>query len=167
VIWITGLPGSGKTSIAKRLKKKIESILNPTIVISGDDLRKIFKLEGYTYKDRKNYIKQYSNLCKFLSDQNVNVIFAVVGLFEFIRKWNRKNLKNYIEVYIKSDLKKIIKLKKKNIYTRFKKNIVGRDIIPELPQRSDITVENNLNTSLENLTKEIFPKIKKIIIKKR
>ena len=43
VIWITGLAGSGKTSIAKGLKKEIESILKPTIVISGDDLRKIFK----------------------------------------------------------------------------------------------------------------------------
>tara|TARA_E500000331_G_C17263555_1_gene716243 strand:+ start:2874 stop:3404 length:531 start_codon:yes stop_codon:yes gene_type:complete len=165
VIWVTGLSGSGKTSIAKGLKKEIESILKPTIVISGDDIRKIFKLKGHTYEDRKNYIKYYSNLCKFLSDQNVNVIFAVVGLFEFIRKWNRENLKNYIEVYIKSDLKKIIKLKRKNIYTKFKKNIVGRDIIPEFPQRPDIIVKNNLNVNLENLIKETSSKIKKMIRK--
>ena len=44
VIWITGLSGSGKTSIAKGLKKEIESILKPTIVISGDDIRKILRI---------------------------------------------------------------------------------------------------------------------------
>ena len=71
VIWITGLSGSGKTEIAKKLKKKLEFSLKPTIIISGDNLRKIFKLDGYTYQDRKNYIKQYSKFCKFLSDQKI------------------------------------------------------------------------------------------------
>ena len=167
VIWITGLSGSGKTEIAKKLKKKLEFSLKPTIVISGDNLRKIFKLDGYTYQDRKNYIKQYSKFCKFLSDQNINVIFAVVGLFNFIRKWNKKNLKKYIEIYIKSDLKKIIKFKRKKIYKNYKKNIVGKDIVAEFPKIPDIVIKNDFHTSLENLTNEAFSKVVKIIKKNK
>ena len=53
-------------------------------------------------------------------------------MFHKIRKYNIKNIENYFEIYIKSDLKKIIKLKKKN-YT-IKKNIVGLDLKPEFPK---------------------------------
>ena len=50
---------------------------------------------------------KYCLLSKFITSQNVNVIFAVVGLMSGIRKWNKKNIDNYIEIYIKSDIKKI------------------------------------------------------------
>ena len=46
VFWITGLPGSGKTTIAKKIKKSIELKYGKTILFSGDDLRKIFN-QGY------------------------------------------------------------------------------------------------------------------------
>ena len=42
LFWVTGLSGSGKTSIAKEIKQKISKLYGPTIVISGDDMRKIF-----------------------------------------------------------------------------------------------------------------------------
>ena len=167
VIWITGLSGSGKTEIAEKLKRKLKFILRPTIIISGDNLRKIFQLNGYTHQDRKKYIKQYSKFCKFLSDQNINVVFAVVGLFDFIRNWNKKNLKKYIEIYIKSDLEKIIKFNRKKIYKIYKKNIVGKDIVAEFPKNPHIIIENNFQTSLENLTNDAFSKIVKIIKKSR
>ena len=43
LFWITGLSGSGKTSIAKKIKKKITYLYGPTLELSGDNLRKIFK----------------------------------------------------------------------------------------------------------------------------
>ena len=45
VFWITGLSGSGKTTLAKKIKKDISKIYGPTIMISGDDIRKIFGLK--------------------------------------------------------------------------------------------------------------------------
>ena len=47
LFWITGLPGSGKTTIAKKIHNKIQNRYGPTIEISGDDLRKIFSLKKY------------------------------------------------------------------------------------------------------------------------
>ena len=52
IFWITGLSGSGKTSIAKKITKYISKKYGPTICISGDELRKTFKLKGYGKKER-------------------------------------------------------------------------------------------------------------------
>ena len=56
LFWITGLSGSGKTTIAKKIKKDISKMYGPTIMISGDDIRGIFKLKGYEYSDKKRRI---------------------------------------------------------------------------------------------------------------
>ena len=56
-----------------------------------------------------------------LFQKNVNVIFTVVGLFDKIRNYNKKNIKNYIEIYIKTDIKKLkIKSNKKHYKNKIK-----------------------------------------------
>ena len=59
---ITGLSGSGKTSIAKKIKKEIIKLYGPTLLISGDNIRKIFKFNKYTYNERVSNSKKF---CKF------------------------------------------------------------------------------------------------------
>ena len=119
LFWITGLPGSGKSTIAKKIKSKIIKKYGPTIVMNGDDLRKIFKLFKYSKKERLKNGFNFGNFCKFLTDQKLNVIFATVGMYDKIRNNNKNKIKNYIEINIKSDLKKIIKAGKKNLYNFF------------------------------------------------
>jgi len=58
---------------------------------------------------------KYCKLTKSITSQNINVIFAVIGMMDGIRDWNRKNLINYVEIYIKADLIKIINKRKKNL----------------------------------------------------
>ena len=74
----------------------------------------------------------------------------------------KKNIDNYVEIYIKSDLSKILKLKKKTLYLRNKKNIVGLDIKPEFPRKPDIVINNNFTKTVDNLSKELLNKIKKL-----
>ena len=101
VFWVTGLAGSGKTTIAKKMKSKIQKIYGPTLVLSGDEIRSIFDLKGYTYKERLRTVRKYQKLIKKLTDQKINVIFAVIGMMNEIRKINRKMFKNYVEIFIK------------------------------------------------------------------
>ena len=116
LIWITGLSGSGKTTFGKKIHDEIIKLYGPTIMISGDNLRKIFKLNRHDKNERLKLTESYCRFAKFITNQNINIIFAVVGMFDAPRKWNRKNIENYVEIFIKSDIKKIIKLgKKKNI----------------------------------------------------
>jgi adenylylsulfate kinase len=84
-------------------------------------------------------------------------------LFHKVRKWNRSNIKNYIEIYIQSDIDKIIKLERKFFYKRKYKNIVGKNIKPEFPQSPHIIIKNDFNKSINVLAKELIKKINKII----
>ena len=80
-----------------------------------------------------------------------------------LRKWNRKYIRNYIEVYLKADVSKIKKKKRKKIYLKNSKSIVGLQIKPEFPKTPDIIIENDFSNSLSKLSDILFKKlIKKI-----
>ena len=113
LFWITGLSGSGKTQIGKQILPTINKKFGPTLLLHGDDLRKIFVLKGYSRNHRIEYGKRYIKFINLILNQNINVILTVVGLFDVLRKINKKKFKNYIEIFIKTDLKKIIKFNKK------------------------------------------------------
>ena len=84
-------------------------------------------------------------------------------MMDVVRNWLKKNISNYVEIYVKADLKKIIKAKKKKIY--HKKNIgdiVGLDIKPEFPKRPDIVIHNNFNKEIGILANILIKKLKKL-----
>ena len=167
LFWITGLSGSGKTTLGKKIKKDITKIYGPTIMISGDDIRKIFKLKGYEYNDRVEILRKYSIFAKYITEQKINIILAVVGMIEAPRKWNRINIENYIEIYIKSSIKDIIKLNKKKIYN--KKNsgkIIGIDIKPEYPKNPDISITNSFKGTTDQMAKNLIININKLLNEK-
>lgn len=164
LFWITGLSGSGKTTIAKKIKKEIDKNFGPTIIISGDNLRKIMKLNKFTKEARLENGIKFSKLCKFITNQRINIIFAVVGMMHKIRYQNKKNIKNYVEIYIKSNVKKIIKKGKKSIYFNQKENIVGVDIKPEFPKNPDIKIINNLDRNTDKISRDLINKIKNFLL---
>ena len=161
VFWVTGISGVGKTTISKNLLSLVEKKYGKTILINGDDLRKIFELNKYDIKSRKEYVLQYSRLCKFLINQKINVIMSVVGLFHHIHKWNRKNFDNYIEIYIKSTIDKITRFDQRGIYK--KKKVVGVDIIKQIPKKPHISIFNNFEKNQKYYAKKIFNEINNII----
>ena len=163
LFWITGLSGSGKTTIAKKIKKKISHLYGPTIELSGDDFRKIFKLNKYTKKARIEYLLKYLHFCKLITNQKINLIFNLIGMYSRARRWNRKNIDNYVEIYIKADIHKIIKLKRKATYLKNKKNIVGLHIEAEFPTKPHIIIKNDFDKTLDKLSKELVNKIKILI----
>ncbi len=164
LFWITGLSGSGKTTLGKAIHKDITKLYGPTIMISGDNLRKIFKLNGHKKEERLKLTNSYCQFAKYITNQKINIIFAVVSMFDKPRKWNKQKIKNYVEIYVKSDLKKIIRLRKKKIYHKKNiKNLVGIDIVPEFPKKPNIIINNFFSKSKEKISKELVLKIKKII----
>ena len=149
----------------KKLFPYINKKYGLSVHLDGDNLRKILDLHGYSFKDRVSNSKKFTKVAKLLTDQGINVVFSIIGLINKTRSWNKKNIKKYIEIYIKSDVKKIISLNKKKIY-KSKKNIVGINIRPQFPKNPDIIIDNTFNKSLNKLEKELRSKIDKIIKKK-
>jgi len=163
LFWITGLSGSGKTTIAKIILPKIIKKFGPTVHLDGDQLRESLKLYGYSYKDRLDNSKKMTNIAKIITDQKINVVFSILGLISKIRLRNKKLFKNYIEIFIDTELENIIKLKKKKTYNQ-KKNVVGVNIKPEFPKKSDVVIKNFINN--KNFENEIFKEILKTVKKK-
>jgi adenylylsulfate kinase-like enzyme len=158
LFWLTGLPGAGKTSIANKLINPINKKFGNTILLNGDDIRRIFELTDYSLIGRKRIGMQYSKLFQKITDQKINVLFAGGVLIEEVRKRNRKNIDNYIEIYLKSNQKKIISKNFKKLYLKTK-NLVGLKIKPEYPKNPDIIINNNFKKNIKMLSKELTIKI--------
>lgn len=162
LFWITGLSGSGKTTLSKEILEHVNKEYGNTIVLSGDNLRHAFKFKKFDRASRLKYAMSYAKFCKEITDNKINLIFATVSLFKKVRNWNRKNIKNYVEIYIESDIKKLIKQGKKFFYKKKLSNIVGKNIKAEFPKNPDIVIKNGFDKPIYLLKKELINKIKKI-----
>ena len=114
------------------------------MVFNGDDLRKIFKLNKYDQKSRLENGKNFGKFAKFITNQNINLIFTVVGMFDQIRIWNKKNIDNYVEIYLKASVSKIRKKRKKKLYFKKNNSIVGIQIKPQFPKKPNFTIKNDI-----------------------
>ncbi len=141
VYWVTGISGVGKTTFANILKKQLDKKKISSILIDGDELREILKKQNnYSKENRVEVAMIYSKLAKLISDQGITVIVSTISLIKEIHLWNRKNLKNYIEILIKRDLSEIIKNDERNIYKE--SEVVGMSIDAEYPEKANFVLEN-------------------------
>ena len=165
LFFITGLSGAGKTSITRKIIKEISQLYGPTLEISGNSFRNIFEFNKFTKKSRREYRDSYLLFARLLTDQKINLIYNMIGMYKSFRT-RIKKIDNYVEIYIKADIHKIIKFKKKATYLKNKKNIVGLDIKAEFPTNPHITINNDFNRKTDALAKELLIKLKKLNIKK-
>jgi len=157
VIWILGLSGSGKTTLANIISNKLKKRI---IHIDGDLIREMYEKKiGYTLNDRLLNAGRISRLVKILSKQKVNIVVSVLSNFPVWLNWNRKNIKKYFEIYLKTDIK-ILKKRKPNLYNK-KKNIVGIDIKFREPKKSNLIINNcNDLNELKLIADKIIKKTK-------
>lgn len=148
--WITGLSGAGKTTIGNRLYYRIKSEYNNTIILDGDILKKIAGNDlGYSREERLERAYRYSALCKLLTDQGVNVIICTIAMFDEIRDWNRKNIENYVEIFLEVSLEVLKRRNRKGLYTQTGANIAGINVEVEYPKNPDIVINNDGSQSLK------------------
>ena len=120
LFFLTGLSGSGKSEISENIKNSITKKYGPTIVLSGDDIRKSYGFKGYTKKERITLGKNNIKFIKIILNQKINVIYNAIAMSNELRKIKKKNIKNYLEIYIKTNIKKAAKKKIKNLFSKKK-----------------------------------------------
>jgi adenylylsulfate kinase-like enzyme len=165
VFWITGISGSGKSTLSEGIIRYIEKKFGPTILLSGDNLRKIFDLNKYDKNYRMQIGKQYTKLLRLIIANKINVLFSVVGLFHELHKYNRVQLKNYIEIFIDANFEKTERRKQKFFYKTKIKDVWGRDIKPEYPKNPHIVIKNNFKKNKNSLSIKLIKKINNLRFK--
>lgn len=166
VIWITGLSGAGKTTLALDLIAKLKLSGRPAILLDGDVLREVLALNNdkedsfYTKEARLGLSKRYSRLCRMLSDQGFNVVIATISLFHEIHALNRKNLPGYVEVYLEVPTHILRQRDSKGLYQSFElgkiKNVVGCHELIEFPLKPDLLFRWSDNSSLDYMSSKIL-----------
>ena len=101
IIWLTGQPGSGKTTLAEAIHKKISEKYSKEkiIIVDGDDLRNITTNKDYSRKGRENNIITAQKIAHFLSNKNFIVIVALVAPYLKIRE-DFKSITPVSEIYL-------------------------------------------------------------------
>jgi len=148
VIWIIGLSGSGKTTLAGQVVKRIRQLNGKVVLLDGDLIRTLFGNDvDHTIEGRRRNAERLSVLSKFLADQGIHVVAAVLSIFPEWRRWNRENISNYTEVYIKASMQTLLRRDIKNLYARAARgeivDVVGVDIPFPEPENPDMVIEND------------------------
>lgn len=165
VVWIIGLSGSGKTTLAEKVYRQSKKKNNAIFFLDGDVIREVFNHDlGHELQDRKINASRMSQLSKYLDDQGISVVCSILSIFQSTRDWNRKNIKNYYEVFIDVDMEDLRKRDVKGIYKAFNdgrlNNVVGEDIKFTKPTNSDLVIDNNQSLDyLLSFTDQIVEKL--------
>ena len=161
--WVTGLSATGKTTLSSLLVTHLRGQGKTVIHLDGDELRQVLADEIYTREERVALAMRYARLCKLLSEQGVDVVIAVIGLFKEVHKWNRENITNYIEIFIDTPLSELKKRDPKNIYRDFElgviNNVAGIDLKIDVPSNPDIHLKWSEKSTIDSMFNELVNSI--------
>ena len=154
-LWFTGLSGSGKTTIARSVVKKIKE---PVVIVDGDEVRKgVSRDLGYIKEDRDKHITRVADICKIITDNGVLNIASVVSPTIVIRTYARNTIRNFSEIYVKCPLNECISRDVKGYYGQYAKgdikDFVGMNIPYEEPLNPEMVLDTYANTVSQCTTK--------------
>ena len=158
VLWMTGLSGSGKTTIALILEDELRNRGLKVERLDGDIVRQSLTRDlGFSKEDRASNIERVTFVAKLLSRNGVGCICSFISPYQSIRDKVREDTTNFIEVFVDAPLETVIERDVKGMY---KKAIAGE--IPnftgisdpfEAPLRPDIHVRTDIQTPMESAGK--------------
>ena len=163
VYFFTGLSGAGKTTVGGLFHRRLKATKPNVVLLDGDEIRVAFGEDvGYTQPERLRWAGRIFRVCKLLSDQGIDVVVCSIAMYESVRQWNRENIENYKEIYIKVSRDTLLQRNQKGLYTAGK-NVVGIDLPFDEPQSPDIVVPNDGERTplelVEELERALYPNI--------
>lgn len=162
-VWLTGLPASGKSTIAGLVQNHFKSKNIPVMMLDGDELRKTLSSDcDYTEQGRKEHNRRIIEIAKLLIKNEITAIIPLISPYRETRALARREIPNFVEVYVKASLDTCIKRDPKGLYKKAQageiKNMTGISSPYEEPTNPEIildteknTPEQCLHTIIENL----------------
>jgi len=162
LIWFTGLPSSGKSTIANSLECRLHKLGYLTYILDGDNIRNGLNSDlGFSARDRTENIRRVGHVANLLIDVGIIVIAAFISPFEKDRRFVKELLgnKNMIEVFVNCPLEVCIKRDVKGLYKkaidRKISGFTGISSLYEKPKNPDIKIDSD-RTDIKGSTKLIL-----------
>ena len=143
VYFFTGLAGAGKTTIGGLFYRRLRKRKRNVFFADGDQVRSIFGRSGYSTEARKDAARRGFRLWRELAEQGIDVVVCSIAMYDEIRAWNRENIENYKEVYIKVNRETVYTRDQKGLYPTGRKEVVGVDLPYDEPRNADVIVAND------------------------
>ncbi|MEY4952042.1 MAG: sulfate adenylyltransferase subunit CysN [Pseudomonadota bacterium] len=167
VLWFTGLSGSGKSTIANAVEKRLNLMNRHTFLLDGDNVRHgLNKDLGFTEPDRIENIRRVGEVAKLMADAGLIVLTAFISPFRAEREMVRAMLPEgeFIEIFVDTPLEVAEARDVKGLYKKARsgalKNFTGIDSPYEAPENPDIrvnTVEMTVDEAAEHIVKLLMP----------
>jgi len=159
-IWLTGLSGAGKSTIAQLLEKRLKEHGMKVEVLDGDIVRThLSKGLGFSREDRDTNIKRIAFVCSLLTRNGVISISAAISPYREVREWARREIGNFIEVYVDCPIEVCRQRDVKGLYKLADegkiKNFTGVDDPYEKPEHAELVVETDRETVQESVARII------------
>ncbi len=159
VIWLTGLSGSGKSTIAEALQTR----LGPAFIIDGDTLRKgLCQDLGYSVQDRKEHVRRVAELAKLVASSGTTVIVALISPDKAARRSARSSVEGaaipFYQVFVDAPLEVCEERNVKGLYQRARAGEItqftGIDAPYDVPQHPDLqcdTANESIQASVDSI----------------
>jgi len=150
VVWLTGLPGSGKTTLARGVAEKLRARGYRVELLDGDWARRtVSEGAGFTRDERRRHLKRIAWIARLLARNGVVVLCSFVSPYRDVRKEVREIVEEegipFIEVYVKASLETVMKRDPKGLYAKALrgeiKHMTGVDDPYEPPESPDVVVD--------------------------
>lgn len=165
LLWITGLSGSGKSTISLQIKKILSKKYSNIILLDGDILRKRLKIKKslfFTYQKRKTLGLKYVKLCKEFIKMDKFVVIAAMALIGDVQK-EYKKIKNNTDIFLDVPINELKKRDPKKLYKKFFagqiKNMAGLDLKYDIPKKPTLFIKWNKSLTKKKILKKILKQI--------
>ena len=162
VIWFTGLSGSGKSTIANLLEKRLHAEGRHTYVLDGDNVRHGLNRDlGFTDADRVENIRRVAEVSRLMVDAGLIVLVSFISPFQAERQLARERVEagEFIEVFVDTPLAEAEKRDVKGLYAKARagelRNFTGIDSPYEAPENPEIRIDTTAMTP-EDAAEEIY-----------
>ena len=162
VLWFTGLSGSGKSTIANALQKRLFAMGKHTYLLDGDNVRHGLNRDlGFTDADRVENIRRVANVAKLMANAGLITLVSFISPFRSERRMARNMMEDgeYVEIFVDTPLEVAESRDVKGLYKKARageiKNFTGLDSPYEAPDNAELRIDT-VDQSAEDAAEEII-----------
>ena len=167
-LWFTGLPLSGKTTIADKVYTELEKLHIPIERLDSKDIRDLIPGIGFSREDRNRHMHRIGYLIQKLQKNSISTVASFVSPYRESRKAIREMVENNIVVYVKTELETCKERDYKGVYKKAMagelQNFSGINDVYEEPQHAEIIIDTD-TMSADEATAIIVKYVKKHYVK--